>query len=255
MIPPKPRLASRLPLQPCQTRKVGRKTYQSNRREIPLLLALLAWGIVGMDFMRCITDGGVVAVDIKVNIAAEVAAVAAIEVVTADIVVAGEDTAGTGVEEKVDTGVAGEADIGAIVAAPTTLDCRIRPTVLDCDEAAKDWSVIFRPCLGLFTGPRACDLRLVLMIFDHFFCRYNTRSDGGCYLEGCCQIFDVGWKSLKVPLDRIATEALHIATIITCMLRGAPAPFVQDATAQPVHMAVNFMHVFQIFARETAGMI
>lgn len=90
-----------------------------------MLLALPGWVIMEMGFTKCTTDGGAVVVDTKVSIAAVVAAVVATEVVRADIVVVGGDTAGIGVAERAGIEVAVEADSGAIVAGPMTLDRRI----------------------------------------------------------------------------------------------------------------------------------
>ena len=63
-----------------------------------------------------------------------------------------------------------------------------------------------------------------------------------------CQIFDIGWESVKMSLDRIASGALHIATIITCMLLSVPAYVCRMQLPTPVHAAVTFMHVGRITA-------
>lgn len=133
--PPKPRPASRLLPQPYQIPKAGPRTYRLSQRELQLLRALLLQSIVGMGSMRCTTDGGVVVMDIRVNIVAAAAAVVVTEAVKVVIVAVGADTVGIGVAEKVGTAAIGveekvgtadavEADIGAIVAVLTTLDGR-----------------------------------------------------------------------------------------------------------------------------------
>lgn len=51
-----------------------------------------------------------------------------------------------------------------------------------------------------------------------------------------------------MSLDRIASGALHIATIITCMLISAPAYLCRMQLPTPTHVAVNFMHATEICA-------